>query len=362
MSAPPEDRSFDSDPDYRVSKLDEQTFARLAVGFRVWSLDRLTRINELPMDVYLPFEDKDAGTVSLVLVARARSSGAFAKLTKLQRLGVIDVFIPEDQVPLGYERLRRQLGRQLRDPYLGHGMKADTIYDNALQIVDHALSDARLEEKVRIGREFIEDVAEYVSTHIDVARHLGDILSRDQSLYTHSVNVCLLSLALARYLDLSPDQIVAFGLGGLFHDVGKKDIPEAILTKKGSLTEDEWEIMRQHPTAGFEMLRTAGQMPIESLRMVYQHHENLDGTGYPRGLREEDIPDQCRLIRILDAYDALTSTRSFRKAAAPWEAVQIIYREMDGQVCARLLKVVVTFLGWMNPDNIKPLPLGWIAG
>jgi putative nucleotidyltransferase with HDIG domain len=280
----------------------------------------------------------------------------------LQRLGVTDVFVPEDQIRVGFDRQRQELGKRLRDPYLGSGQKADAIYEHAVQIVEHSLSDDRLGENVQIGREFVEDVTEYVSGHIDVARQLGDILSRDYSLYTHLVNVCLLCLSLARYLELSSNLIVAFGLGGLFHDIGKRAISENILNKNGPLSEDEWEIMRRHPAVGFEMLRTSADMPIESLRMVYQHHENLDGSGYPRGLSDEEIPDQCRLIRILDAYDAMTSTRAYKGASAPWEAVQIISQQMNGQVCKRLLKVVVGFLGWMNPDNIRQIPLGWIAG
>jgi putative nucleotidyltransferase with HDIG domain len=352
----------EAEPDYRVAELDDETCARLTVGFKVWPLSRLTVLERLPVDVHLPFQDDAKQQMVMLRVAESNSAKARTKLDHLKRLGVTNVFVPEDQVRAVFDRQRQELGKRLRDPYLGASQKADAIYDHAVQIVEHSLSDDRLGENVQIGREFVEDVTEYVSGHIDVARHLGDILSRDYSLYTHLVNVCLLCLSLARYLELSLDRIVAFGLGGLFHDIGKRTISEKVLNKQGPLNEAEWEIMRRHPSVGFEMLRTSADMPIESLRMVYQHHENLDGTGYPRGLCDRDIPDQCRLIRILDAYDALTSTRVYKEAAAPWEAIQIIRQQMDGQVCQKLLKVVIGFLGWMNPDNIRPIPPGWIAG
>jgi HD-GYP domain-containing protein (c-di-GMP phosphodiesterase class II) len=131
--------------------------------------------------------------------------------------------------------------------------------------------------------------------------------------------------------------------GALLHDIGKMGIPDAILFKPGPLTEEEWEMMRQHPTHAYDMLS-----PIAYLRPVlhipYCHHEKWDGTGYPRGLKGGEIPLAARIFAVVDAYDAMTSDRPYRPAMSHEEAIAELRRcagtQFDPEVVDVFLRVI----------------------
>ena len=139
---------------------------------------------------------------------------------------------------------------------------------------------------------------------------------RDKETEGHSQRVTEMALTLARTLGMSDEQLVHMRRGALLHDIGKMGIPDRILLKPGPLSEEEWDIMRQHPTYAYEVL-----LPITYLRpaldIPYRHHEKWDGTGYPNGLQREQIPLAARIFAVVDVWDALTSDRPYRAA---WSA------------------------------------------
>lgn len=152
---------------------------------------------------------------------------------------------------------------------------------------------------------------------------------RDRETEGHTQRVTNLTVRLARALGIPEEQIVHIRRGALLHDIGKMGVPDRILFKEGKLTEEEWEIMRKHPLFAYQML-----YPIEYLRpaldIPYCHHEKWDGTGYPRGLKGEEIPLAARLFAVADVYDALTSNRPYRQAW-PHEQVVAYLREQAGK-------------------------------
>jgi PAS domain S-box-containing protein len=166
---------------------------------------------------------------------------------------------------------------------------------------------------------------------------------RDQETEGHTQRVTELTLRLARAMNLPPEQLVHIRRGALLHDIGKMGVPDAILFKKGPLTEEEWEIMRQHPVYAYEMLS-----PIRYLRpaleIPYCHHERWDGSGYPRGLKGEEIPLAARLFAVADVYDALTSHRPYRPAWTQEEALEYLRQQagklFDPRVVELFLKIV----------------------
>ena len=135
------------------------------------------------------------------------------------------------------------------------------------------------------------------------------------------------SIRLGEHLGLSEEQLIALRRAGVVHDVGKIAVPDAILLKPGSLTEEEWKLIREHPAVGERICA-----PLKSFRLVLpiirHHHERWDGSGYPDGLRGETIPVTARVLQIVDVYDALTTDRPYKNALSITDALQTMKQEV----------------------------------
>jgi putative nucleotidyltransferase with HDIG domain len=171
---------------------------------------------------------------------------------------------------------------------------------------------------------------------------------RDKETENHTRNVAEMAVRLARALGLPEAELVHIRRGALLHDIGKMAIPDAILLKAGPLTEAEWAVMRQHPEHAHQMLA-----PIAHLRpaldIPYGHHENWDGSGYPRGLRGEEIPLAARLFAVVDVWDALTSPRLYR-AAWPRSKARAYLREQSGKLFEP--RIVEMFLALLEGEAL----------
>jgi HD-GYP domain-containing protein (c-di-GMP phosphodiesterase class II) len=154
--------------------------------------------------------------------------------------------------------------------------------------------------------------------------------AKDPYTHGHSLRVAYYSAIIADGLALTPDQQEEVYLAAILHDVGKIATPESILLKPGSLTEQEWDEMRQHPLHSAQILGEIKQFqPLA--RIVRHEHERYDGTGYPDGLKAESIPLASRIIAIADAYDAMTTSRSYRKGMSPEQAIQLLKNAVGAQ-------------------------------
>ena len=149
---------------------------------------------------------------------------------------------------------------------------------------------------------------------------------RDRETQGHSQRVLDLTLRLARKLGFTDEELVHVQRGALLHDIGKMGVPDNILLKEGTLTEAEWVIMRKHPIYAYEMLSTIPFLR-KALDIPYCHHEKWDGSGYPRGLKGEEIPLSARIFAIVDVWDALLSDRPYRKAWTQEKTLEYIKSE-----------------------------------
>ena len=172
--------------------------------------------------------------------------------------------------------------------------------------------------------------AAYAELEITYDRTLTALMSaldaRDRETEGHSMRVSRLACLLAEQIGLSGHQLKALERGALLHDIGKIGISDSILHKPGKLTDDEWKIMRIHPDIGARIVEGIPFLQ-ETLPVIRYHHERWDGSGYPLGLKERDIPVQARIFAVADVFDALTSSRSYRKRSSPEDAVQYLHEQ-----------------------------------
>jgi putative nucleotidyltransferase with HDIG domain len=174
---------------------------------------------------------------------------------------------------------------------------------------------------------------------------------RDQVTDGHSRRVAAFSVAVARELNLTGDYLLDVERAGILHDIGKLSVPDAILSKPGPLTPEEWQEMRRHPEVGYQLVRDVPFLS-RAAEIVYAHHERFDGTGYPRNLKEEEIPLGARIFAVVDTYDAITSDRPYRLARSHEYALEEIRRhsgtQFDPTVVAAFLAAVKN--GLINPN------------
>ncbi len=184
------------------------------------------------------------------------------------------------------------------------------------------------------------DIMHKLKYKSDLFVFLGFVHSTDEHVYTHSINVALLSNLFGRWLDFNPEELNVLTIAALLHDVGKTHVPYSILTKAGRLTPEEFEIMKKHTIYGHDILKDH-DLPEEVKLTPLMHHEKIDGTGYPKGLNGDQIISISKIVTICDIYDAMTSNRVYREKICPFEVIHSFetkfYSELD-------TKYLLTFL------------------
>ena len=155
----------------------------------------------------------------------------------------------------------------------------------------------------------------------------------------HNLRVARLCVHIGRQMSMSASELRILARAGLMHDIGKLGIPTQVLEKHSPLDESEWILMRTHPEMGLTLLDRAGQSRREVLAVLY-HHERLDGSGYPYGLKAESIPIEARIVAVADTYDALTSDRPYRQACSHAEARRVLIEEAGSRLDSRAVSAL----------------------
>ncbi|MNW38030.1 Cyclic di-GMP phosphodiesterase response regulator RpfG [compost metagenome] len=179
-----------------------------------------------------------------------------------------------------------------------------------------------------IGKSFsklVEMIVDDLSSREDVMIMMMNMNSMDQYLYRHSLNVCIYTIFLGQVYGYSKEDLTELGIGAILHDIGKTKIPLEVLNKPTQLTDDEFTQIKTHAEIGFKLLKDEPGITMKAAHCAYQHHERLNGSGYPRNLVGNQIHEFARWIAITDTYDALTTHRVYRSAMLPHQAMEIIY-------------------------------------
>ncbi|MBC3889931.1 HD domain-containing protein [Acetobacterium paludosum] len=156
----------------------------------------------------------------------------------------------------------------------------------------------------------------------------------------HSIRTALIAICLAKELDIETSEVYHIGLGGILHDIGKLLIPSKIIDKPCKLSVTEFKVIKEHPSIGFEMLKNQKWLPKDSLKIVQNHHEKIDGSGYPNQLSGIQIPFYGCLVGVADVFDAVTSKRNYRDALSYRDALCIIQKETPNLLDENLVMVL----------------------
>ncbi|MCK5884660.1 MAG: HD domain-containing protein [Bacteriovoracaceae bacterium] len=257
--------------------------------------------------------------------------------------------------------------------------KTDVIKDSAIKHLTTLFDDTR-ELNTDILMETIENCRETVSAMVDVIEDysvnqlrelIGNLSFHDFYTYDHSVNVSLYCVILLKQVkpDVSKEEMTLIGMGGLLHDLGKVEVPTSIINNTGKLSDEQFAVIKKHPGAGVRILmeKLADYPKKEDIstimRVVGEHHENEDGTGYPKGLAGNDIHFYARICAVADFFDAITTKRSYSEVVTPNEAVTIMERsvgkKLNRQIFDAFSRDVVRIYGKKAatrdlPENFEP--------
>ena len=209
----------------------------------------------------------------------------------------------------------------------------------------------------------IDDASSLIGAMTDVllnadslVLHLISAANKEQEgLYYHSLNVATLSMMLAKNLNLSAEQIKTVGIGALFHDIGKIKIPSQILRKTTPLTTPEQNLLKLHTKYGVDLVGLTDNFPLEAWPIVEQHHEYIDGSGYPKGLKESSIDALAKIVAVVNEFDNLCHPLDISKSRSPHHALSYMYRTMKGKLADREMKVMIKMMGVYPPGTIVQL-------
>jgi HD-GYP domain-containing protein (c-di-GMP phosphodiesterase class II) len=199
-----------------------------------------------------------------------------------------------------------------------------------------SLLEATLDLEVKVGTEL-----ENVDT---IAALAAAVEARDENTEGHNLRVAELAVQIGRAMDLPNETLRTLARSGLLHDVGKIGIPDSILSKPGALDDHEWVVIKRHPELGHAILSRVDSLRREAA-IVVAHHERLDGSGYPRGLKGEDIPLESRILAVADTYDVLVSDRPYRKAFDRQRAAKILREECGTHLWEPAVRALLRTIG-----------------
>lgn len=304
-------------------------------------------IDQLEIGMYvLQIAEQKAGTVHIKTRGRVTSQ---AIIDELKRKGIIKLVIDTDQSQVkkpGAPIAEHQEVLETNVPLHEELSRAQSLYDKGLKLQEKLYkaveSDKPFDDYV--PTEFARALVSSLDRNPDALLLLSRIREKDTYLLEHSLNVGILSANFARYLGLPEHDIEMAAYTGLLHDLGKIKIPDEILHKPARLTDAEMDVMKKHVEYGVSFL-SAMKIDDELIRFVSEHHERLDGQGYPAKLSGEQISFHGRILAITDMYDALTADRCYKAGMSSQKALQILLKDSETKLDKALLQKFIKCMG-----------------
>jgi putative nucleotidyltransferase with HDIG domain len=225
------------------------------------------------------------------------------------------------------------------------------------------MSDVRLGKQVHLEQceSVVDNIFDPMFRCPATFLPLAQMKNRDEYTFQHSVSVAALAVAFGRVLDFPEDEIKEVAMGGFLHDIGKAKIPGKILNKPGKLDDAEFAIIRSHAVHTAELLREVQGISEIAFHAAAQHHERFDGSGYPLGIKGEQISLHGQMIAIVDVYDAITSVRVYHKGMPPADAIIKMYEWRDVHFNSRLVQAFIKGIGIYPVGSLVRLESGTLG-
>lgn len=256
-------------------------------------------------------------------------------LDKMLKLGITSLYI----------EVKKKEEENIACIKIGHEQyeKFEQDYRQDVKAVKTMIND--LAKGKGLDYALVKDVAaalyQKVEERDNIIYCLSTLKAFDEYTYNHSVNVAMYCMLIGKWLSLPEPELKKVIEAGVLHDIGKSQIPDRILNKKGKLTDEEFEVMKKHPSLGYAIAKGSGSVSEDILQAVLMHHEREDGSGYPGGCTGDKLNLLTKIVSIADVYDALTSERIYKKRITPFDTFKII--ETTGLGCYDTL-ILLTFL------------------
>ena len=318
--------------------MNESNSANISSNFDFFSVDRLIDNSVTDFDLFINLRDH------FILYSGSGYRWSREELTHLFHAGHTSLYVRKQDVSktMMYEAIAK-LPTVRQD--LSPSERIRAIEDLGAKftqcLFEGEITEACTDKAKLIAQELTDCILEDRSCVLN----LGDLAGHDFYTFYHSIRVSAYSVAVAVSLGLSDVQLLReIALGGVLHDVGKRDVPVALLNKSGPLSEPEWSIVRSHPKVGRANIAQSilSHVPRE---IVLHHHERRSGLGYPDGLDHRSLLTEVQIVTLADIFDALTSARSYQKRRTRFEALDFIkHKLLKDDICPNAFRALVSCL------------------
>ena len=241
--------------------------------------------------------------------------------------------------------------------------RARKLQAKSKEAVTSMFNEVRMGNAIKVSEAapLVEEISQSIMRNPEAFLNLVRLKTKDDYTYMHSVAVCALMIALGKQLGLTGQDLKDAGLAGLLHDVGKMMIDDAVLNKPGKLTDEEFELIKEHPRKGWEVLQGSPDITAVALDVCRHHHERVDGTGYPDRISGEKLTLLARMGAVCDVYDALTSNRCYKNGWEPAEAIRKMAEWRNGHFDEKVFQAFVKTIGIYPSGTLVRLKSGRLA-
>lgn len=290
-------------------------------------------IHSLRVDTVPPFDLYLVHTMGSPPVLYRNKDLEFTEevLHKLRQTDLVHLYVPRQQREDYFKYSSDIVVQTVKDPGATVEKKTRVVYDTTSTIMEDLFASPRSNIRIQQAKETISQAVDLMTHDQEATRKMIFLTCHDYYTYTHSVNVTIFATALMqRVLPHLPGDhdYKIIGEGFLLHDIGKSAIPPGVINKPGKLDDEEWRLMKRHPQIGQEILNNTRQGDPIIDAIVLQHHEKMNGEGYPHGLRGDEIHPYARICALADVFDAITTVRSYRDPLSTAEALRIMRDNM----------------------------------